>query len=211
MVNLEKSRESSDSKELRDWLGVLKKKVIEKNEVKDSFFVAKWKLEAFMSSSTPDTNSVDDKELKAYHFETVNRWPNVKPHPKMVIAEVKTLRNDLMKKIDSFLKANPAKVLELQKLLNRWINDGERSETGYYIPYIDLEQLMNILKWTWMELDYFPPDDVHKEWTFGIKEDGLLWPQTFAAITCIRDEYRNNNHADMIVNGDGKTLDNLSN
>jgi hypothetical protein len=46
----------------------------------------------------------------------------MKPHPEMVVEEVKCLDNKFQEIIDSYLKSNPAKIKELQVKLNDWIN-----------------------------------------------------------------------------------------
>ena len=114
MVKVEKQIESADSKNVVKELDDLKWEIIGDGGDKEKILATKRKLTTFMSAA-PDPNSVEDWELNLYHFETVNRWPNAKPHPKMVVAEINTLKKDLMRQINQYLQVNPAKVLELQK------------------------------------------------------------------------------------------------
>lgn len=131
-----------------------------------------------MSPLAMDSTRVDDSEMEGYHFETVNRWRNVKPHPKMVVEEIKTLRKDIQKIINSFLKKNPADVLWLQKYLNKCLYAVENNPNwaASNVPMVDLWDLDDCLRGTEMWID----TKNHEK----IKEDWLLWPQTFAVICC---------------------------
>ena len=150
-------------------------------EVSMEYSIASTKLQNFMSASAPDATWVEDRELRRYHFDTVNWWRNVKPHPRMVVKEVKTVRYQLKNEIDEYLKSNPARILDLQKKLNermsRWVQS-----------YIDYDKLDYILKGTWMDLERDTRSNPMPN--PKIREDGKLWPQTYAAICCIKDDYR---------------------
>ena len=154
---------------------------------------AKGKLVKFMSANTRYNQEHNENLLDGYHFETVNRWINIKPQPEMVVEEVKSLDNRFQEIIDSYLKSNPAKIKELQIQLNDWINywmvvEDENSPTGRYtIHPINVSILKRILGWTGMELkDNW--EDTKRRYT--IREDWLLWPQTFAVLCCFKKEYR---------------------
>ena len=154
---------------------------------------AKTKLTQFMSEDTGDEQEHDENLLDGYHFETVSRWINIKPQPEMVVREVRALSSNFQEIIDSYLKSNPARIKELQVQLNDWINywmviDDERSPSGRRtINPIDRDILMEILQCTGMELiDNW--EGSKRRYT--IREDWLLWPQTFAAICCFKKEYR---------------------
>jgi hypothetical protein len=69
-----------------------------------------------------------------------------------VVKEVKTLNNRFQEIIDSYLKADPAKIKELQVKLNDWINSGmvikdKNAPTGQRtINPIDAKLLKKILE-----------------------------------------------------------------
>lgn len=166
----------------------------ELKELKTSaeFLEAKGKLAKFMSVDGIHYEWQEDL-LKGYHFETVNWWNNIKPQPEAVVKEVKTLNDRFQKIIDSYLKADPAKIKELQIKLNDWINywmviEDKKSPTGRYtINPINVEILKNILQGTGMEL-------TDNWWAtkrrYTIREDWKLGPQTFAVLCCFKKEYR---------------------
>ena len=174
---------------------IIRNSGIEVNELKRSveFATAQKKFNAFMSSDTADNQQENDDLLDWYHFDTFDWWPNRKPHLRMVAEEVKSLDNRFQGIIDSYLKANPAKVKELQIKLNDWINywmviDDKNSPTGRRtINPIDVEILKRVLQWTGMEL--IDNWEASKR-RYTIKEDWMLGPQTFAAICCFKKEYR---------------------
>lgn len=169
---------------------------IEVNELKRfvEFSTAQKKFNAFMSPDTADNQQENNNILDWYHFDTFDWWINRKPHLRMVVEEVKSLNNRFHEIIDSYLKANPAKVKELQIKLNDWINywmviDDKNSPTGRRtIHPIDVEILKRVLQWTGMEL--IDNWEASKR-RYTIKEDWMLGPQTFAAICCFKKEYRN--------------------
>jgi len=154
--------------------------------------IAKSKLARFMSTNT-EVSRDNNIDLSWYHFDTVNRWPNVKPHPEMVVEEIKSLDDRFQETIDSYLKSNPAKIKELQVKLNDWINywmviDDKNSPSGKRtIHPIDVEILKNILQWTGMELIDNWRESKRR---YTIREDWMLWPQTFAVLCCFKKEYR---------------------
>lgn len=163
------------------------------SKVPNEYLVAKKKFQSFLSSPA-DSNDIEDKELSLYNFDSVNRWKNIKPHPRMLVAELKTLRKDLKEEIDKFLQKQPPDVLGLQKTLNKRLELGGSVQTGKNVrtmyPYIDLRKLQYILKWTWVKLverrRYY---EGFEEVRYKIKEDWILWPQTIAAIYSIREMY----------------------
>lgn len=214
---IKSSETLSEEKDEKEWgfLGRLKKN-IEKNEdfeeetrraLRESrnaqeglereaeYNIAKGKLTKFMSAETPRTEhlEINDNLLEGYHFETVDRWINVKPKPVMVVEEIRTLNDDYQEIIDSYLKSNPAKIKELQILLNDWINYWrvvayEKSPSGRRtVKPIDLEILRNILQWTGMELQ---DNWENTKRRYTIREDWMLGPQTFAVLCCFKKEYR---------------------
>lgn len=154
--------------------------------------IAKSKLARFMSTNTEASHD-SNVDLSGYHFDTVNRWPNMKPHPEMVVEEVNSLDNRFQEIIDGYLKSNPAKIKELQVKLNDWINywmviDDKSSPSGKRtIHPIDVEVLKRILQWTGMELTDNWSDSKRR---YTIREDGMLWPQTFAVLCCFKKEFR---------------------
>jgi len=154
--------------------------------------IAKSKLARFMSANTEASHD-SNVDLSGYHFDTVNRWPNMKPHPEMVVEEVNSLDNRFQEIIDGYLKSNPAKIKELQVKLNDWINywmviDDKSSPSGKRtIHPIDVEVLKRILQWTGMELTDNWSDSKRR---YTIREDGMLWPQTFAVLCCFKKEFR---------------------
>jgi hypothetical protein len=81
----------------------------------------------------------------------------------------------------------------LQVKLNDWINywmviDDKSSPSGRRtIHPIDIEVLKRILQWTGMELT---DNWSNSKRRYTIKEDWMLWPQTFAALCCFKKEYR---------------------
>lgn len=166
----------------------------EQNELLNSIElnVAKKKLSNFMSDNDEDDRRIP-VELEWYHFDTVNWWPNMKPHPGMVVDEVKSLKSNYEEIINSYLKSNPAKIRELQIKLNDWINywdeiNNPQSPSGRStIKPINLEVLMRLLAWTGMELT---DNWVESKRRYTIREDWMLGPQTFAAICCFKKEYR---------------------
>lgn len=173
----------------------LEKFTKESNEIKLSLEdarIAKSKLARFMSANTEASHDTNI-DLSWYHFDTVNRWPNMKPHPEMVVEEVNSLDNRFQEIIDSYLKSNPAKIKELQVKLNDWINywmviDDKNSPSGRRtIHPIDVEILKNILQWTGMELIDNWRESKRR---YTIREDWMLWPQTFAVLCCFKKEYR---------------------
>ena len=169
---------------------------IEAEELRRSveFTTAQKKLNAFMSpSSAWDQLENNDDLLDWYHFDTFNWWPNTKPQLRMVVEEVRSLNNRFQEIIDGYLKANPPKIKELQIKLNDWINywmiiDDKDSPTGRRtIHPIDIEILKGILQWTGMELT--------DNWSgskrrYTIREDWMLWPQTFAVLCCFKKKFR---------------------
>lgn len=160
------------------------KKSVEKKS-SNEYLIAKQKLQSFMSLSAADSNDIDDREMRRYHFDTVNWWRNVRPHPKMVVKEIKTLRKDIKKEIDSYLMSNPADVKWLQRYLNDCIYHWDNRP---WMPrrMIDKEKLDSILRGTGMELEHHPGEK--PEWQ--IREDWMLWPQTYAVLCCFEKEYR---------------------
>ena len=154
--------------------------------------IANGKFKKFMSNGD-DSSEISDEELSLYYFDTVNWWINRKPYPKMVIDEVKSLSDTFEEIIDGYLKVNPAKIKELQVKLNDWINywmviDDKSSPSGRRtIHPIDIEVLKRILQWTGMELT---DNWSNSKRRYTIKEDWMLWPQTFAALCCFKKEYR---------------------
>lgn len=154
--------------------------------------IAKSKLARFMSANTEASHDIN-VDLSWYNFDTVNRWPNVKPHPEMVVEEVNSLDNRFQEIIDGYLKSNPAKIKELQVKLNDWINywmviDDKNSPSGKRtIHPIDVEVLKRILQWTGMELTDNWSDSKRR---YTIREDGMLWPQTFAVLCCFKKDFR---------------------
>ena len=173
----------------------LEKFTKESNEIKLSLEdarIAKSKLARFMSANTEASHDTNI-DLSWYHFDTVNRWPNMKPHPEMVVEEVNSLDNRFQEIIDGYLKSNPAKIKELQVKLNDWINywmviDDKSSPSGKRtIHPIDVEVLKRILQWTGMELTDNWSDSKRR---YTIREDGMLWPQTFAVLCCFKKEFR---------------------
>ena len=202
--SLKKNIEGNNEKETRK-IKVLrnsadKQKSLESNV---TYTQAKRKLNRFMSIDTSteseDTVLYGNQEngenlLNGYHFETVNRWINIKPQPEMVVGEVRILNDNFQEIIDSYLKSNPAKIKELQiklnDLINYWmvIND-KNSPTGRRtIRPIDVEILKRVLQWTGMEL--IDNWEASKR-RYTIREDWMLWPQTFAVLCCFKKEYRN--------------------
>ena len=166
----------------------------EENELLNSIElnVAKRKLSNFMSNNDEDDRRIPI-ELEWYHFDTVNWWPNMKPHPGMVVNEVKSLKSNYEEIINSYLKSNPAKIRELQIKLNDWINywdeiSNPESPSGIStIKPINLEVLMRLLAWTGMELT---DNWAESKRRYTIREDWMLGPQTFAAICCFKKEFR---------------------
>ena len=166
----------------------------EENELLNSIElnVAKKKLSNFMSDNDEDDRRIPI-ELEWYHFDTVNWWPNMKPHPGMVVDEVKSLKSNYEEIINSYLKSNPAKIRELQIKLNDWINywdeiNDSKSPSGIStIRPINLEVLMRLLAWTGMELT---DNWAESKRRYTIREDWMLGPQTFAAICCFKKEFR---------------------
>lgn len=166
----------------------------EENELLNSIElnVAKKKLSNFMSDNNEDNRRIP-VELEWYHFDTVNWWPNIKPHPGMVVDEVKSLKSNYEEIINSYLKSNPAKIRELQIKLNDWINywdeiSNPESPSGIStIKPINLEVLMRLLAWTGMELT---DNWAESKRRYTIREDWMLGPQTFAAICCFKKEFR---------------------
>ncbi len=166
----------------------------EENELLNSIElnVAKKKLSNFMSNNDEDDRRIPI-ELEWYHFDTVNWWPNIKPHPGMVVDEVKSLKSNYEEIINSYLKSNPAKIRELQIKLNDWINywdeiSDPKSPSGIStIKPINLEVLMRLLAWTGMELT---DNWAESKRRYTIREDWMLGPQTFAAICCFKKEFR---------------------
>jgi hypothetical protein len=81
----------------------------------------------------------------------------------------------------------------LQVKLNDWINywmviDDKNSPSGKRtIRPIDVEILKNILQWTGMELTDNWSDSKRR---YTIREDWMLWPQTFAVLCCFKKEFR---------------------
>lgn len=173
----------------------LEKFTKESNEIKLSLEdarIAKSKLARFMSANTEASHDTNI-DLSWYHFDTVNRWPNMKPHPEMVVEELNSLDNRFQEIIDSYLKSNPAKIKELQVKLNDWINywmviDDKNSPSGRRtIHPIDVEVLKRILQWTGMELTDNWSSSKRR---YTIREDWMLWPQTFAVLCCFKKKFR---------------------
>ena len=52
---------------------------------------------------------------------------------------------------------------------------------------IDVEVLKRILQWTGMELTDNWSDSKRR---YTIREDGMLWPQTFAVLCCFKKKFR---------------------
>lgn len=157
------------------------------------FSVAQKKLNAFMSPSTADDQlENNDHLLDWYYFDTFNWWPNARPHLRMVVEEVKSLNNKFQEIIDSYLKANPAKVKELQIKLNDWINywmviDDKDSPTGRRTIFpIDVKILRRLLQPVGMDLT----ENRGSKRRYTIREDWMVGPQTFATISCIIKYFR---------------------
>jgi hypothetical protein len=81
----------------------------------------------------------------------------------------------------------------LQVKLNDWINywmviyDKNSPSGRRTIHPIDVEVLKRILQWTGMELTDNWSSSKRR---YTIREDWMLWPQTFAVLCCFKKKFR---------------------